>query len=140
MVDADYEDGIQKMPLVIDNGSGTMKAGFAGDEKPTCFFNSYVGRPKHEKVMITTVEQNEFIGDIAEKFKGVLKISYPISHGIIDGWKDVELLWRHIYTELKISSKEHPVLLTEAPQNPYMNRIKMAEIFFETFGTPSLFF
>jgi len=33
-----------------------MKAWFGGEEKPAIIFNSYVGRPKHEKVMIT---QNE---------------------------------------------------------------------------------
>ncbi len=52
----------------------------------------------------------------------------------------MEQLWRHAFDELKVSSKEHPVLLTEAPLNPYTNRTKMAELFFETFGTPSLFF
>jgi len=70
----------------------------------------------------------------------VLKINYPISHGIVEDWKDMEYLWRHVFEELKVSPKEHPVLLTEAPLNPYMNRVRMAEIFFETFGTPSLFF
>ena len=52
----------------------------------------------------------------------------------------MELLWRHVFDELKVSPKEHPVLLTEAPLNPYMNRIRAADIFFETFQTPSLFF
>ena len=52
----------------------------------------------------------------------------------------MEQLWTHVYNELKVSSKEHPVLLTDAPLNPYQNRIKAAEIFFETFQTPSLFF
>mmetsp|Transcript_29698 Transcript_29698/g.28878 ORF Transcript_29698/g.28878 Transcript_29698/m.28878 type:complete len:150 (-) Transcript_29698:477-926(-) len=52
----------------------------------------------------------------------------------------MEHLWRHIFDELKIQPKEHPVLITEAPLNPYFNRMKTAEIFFETFGTPSLFF
>lgn len=52
----------------------------------------------------------------------------------------MEHLWRHVFDELKVSPKEHPVLITEAPLNPYLNRVKTAEIFFETFGTPSLFF
>jgi len=70
----------------------------------------------------------------------VLKINYPIEHGIITDWKDMELLWRHVYEKLNVSPKEHPVLLTEAPLNPYMNRVRAAEIFFETFDVPSLFF
>jgi actin-related protein len=70
----------------------------------------------------------------------VLKLNYPIEHGIVVDWKDMELLWRHVFDELKVSPKEHPILLTEAPLNPYMNRIRAADIFFETFQTPSLFF
>lgn len=34
--------------VVIDNGSGLCKAGFAGDDAPTCVFPSIVGRPKHQ--------------------------------------------------------------------------------------------
>ena len=38
-------------PLVIDNGTGVIKAGFAGTDKPRVVFHSYVGRPKHQRVM-----------------------------------------------------------------------------------------
>jgi len=33
-----------------------MKAGLGGEEKPALVFNSYVGRPKHEKIMINALE------------------------------------------------------------------------------------
>ena len=112
-----------------------------------------VGKPKHEKIMITTNEQDVYIGDVIvrnhndnvnysyqEKYKGVLKLTYPIEHGIIVDWPNMEILWRHVFDELKVSPKEHPVLLTEAPLNPYNNRIRAADVFFETFQTPSLFF
>lgn len=52
----------------------------------------------------------------------------------------MEQIWRYIFDELKVSSKEHPVLLTEPPLNPFTNRTKTADIFFETFGTPKIFF
>ena len=52
----------------------------------------------------------------------------------------MESLWRHIFDELKVSPKEHPILLTEPPLNPYSNRIKTADIFFEKFGAPKIFF
>ena len=34
--------------LVVDNGSGMCKAGFAGDDAPRAVFPSIVGRPKHQ--------------------------------------------------------------------------------------------
>ena len=38
--------------LVIDNGSGLVKAGFSGDDAPRAVFPSVVGRPRHEGVMV----------------------------------------------------------------------------------------
>ncbi len=38
--------------LVCDNGSGMVKAGFAGDDAPRSVFPSIVGRPKHTGVMV----------------------------------------------------------------------------------------
>jgi centractin len=52
----DYTDSYIKTPIVIDNGSGSIKAGFGGEERPSLVFNSFLGRPKHDKVMITTNE------------------------------------------------------------------------------------
>jgi len=39
--------------LVIDNGSGMCKAGFAGDDAPRAVFPSIVGRPRHTGVRPT---------------------------------------------------------------------------------------
>jgi len=48
----EFADGMIKAPIIIDNGSGVMKAGLGGDEKPALNFNTYVGRPKHERIML----------------------------------------------------------------------------------------
>ena len=72
--------------------------------------------------------------------KGVLKLNYPIEHGVITDWDDMEALWRHIFDELKVNPKEHPILLTDPPLNPYNNRTKTADIFFEKFGAPKIYF
>lgn len=130
---------IANQPVVIDNGSGTIKAGFAGDERPKCLFNTFVGRPKHTKVMVGAVEGDQFIGNRADELKGLLKLQHPMEHGIVNNWSDMEHIWTHLYSELKIQTEEHPVLLTEAPINPRKNREKAAEIFFETFNVPALF-
>lgn len=69
-----------------------------------------------------------------------MKLDYPMEHGIVKNWDAMEGVWQHIYSnELKVRSEEHPVMLTEAPLNPYKNRERTAEIFFETFNVPALF-
>ena len=37
--------------LVVDNGSGMCKAGFAGDDAPRAVFPSIVGRPRHQVIL-----------------------------------------------------------------------------------------
>ncbi|TGZ73716.1 hypothetical protein CRM22_001354 [Opisthorchis felineus] len=91
--------------------------------------------------MAGALEGDEFIGPKAEEHRGLLSIRYPIEHGIIRDWNDMERIWTYVYSkdQLMVSSEEHPVLLTEPPYNPKRNREKMAEIFFETFSVPALY-
>merc|ERR1719191_635050 len=89
--------------------------------------------------MAGAAEGDVFVGQKAEELRGLLTLKHPMSHGIVDDWLDMEHIWHHVYSTMKVTSEEHPVLLTEAPLNPRKNREKAAEIFFETFGCPALF-
>ncbi|CAK1357539.1 Actin-like protein [Cercospora beticola] len=131
---------LHNTPIVIDNGSGTIRAGYAGEDKPRSYFPSFVGRPKHLRVLAGGLEGDVFIGKRAEELRGLLKLRYPLEHGIVTDWDDMEKIWHHIYTdELKTLSEEHPILLTEAPLNPRANRDMAAQILFETFNVPALY-
>lgn len=134
-----HAEDLLSTAVVIDNGSGICKAGFATESLPRIVFPSIVGRARHLNVILESAINDCVIGETAIRKRGILTLKYPIEHGVVTNWSDMEKIWKHTYEALAVEPDDHPVLLTEPPMNPKKNREKMTEIMFENFRVPALY-
>jgi centractin len=137
-----------KLPIIIDIGSGIIKAGISGQELPKIMFPNYIGEPKYSKVLRSFRKDNQeiqeqYIGKDCLKFLGILKLRYPVKNGIFENDQDILTIFKYIYQNLEIDNEEiseHPILITEPLLNPYSNREKIASALFENLSAPAIFF
>jgi centractin len=126
-------------PLVIDSGTGSIRVGFSGEDRPKLALPTAVGRPKHTRVMAGgALQGSTFVGPALAEHRGALKLSPAMEHGHVMSWSDLELLWRYAYSGLGAAPESAPLLLTEAPGTPRAQRERAAEILFEALHVPGL--
>lgn len=137
--------------LVLDVGSSTCRAGFAGHDTPGAIFPSVVLKPRTGEDLPCLVGRDAQEEEEATQGKGkpsvhsskwtdVPACSFPVECGVVTDWDAMEEIWKHLFSyELDVDHTKHPVLLTEAPLNPKANRERTIEIMFQTFDFPAVF-
>merc|ERR1712199_41291 len=63
------DDEEEKPAVVVDNGSGMMKAGCSGEDAPKVTFSSVVGYPKQKTALVGT-DKDYYIGEEAQQKRG----------------------------------------------------------------------
>lgn len=148
--------------VVIDNGTGYTKMGYAGNCEPNYIIPSTIATPEEPKAggpktfgapsgaakSAGTAGSKKkgiddldfFIGDEANAHATTYACRNPIKHGQVEDWTSMEQFWEHcIFKYLRCEPEDHHFLLTEPPMNAPENREFTAEIMFETFNVPGLY-
>ncbi len=134
-----------KTPIIIDIGTSSIKAGLSGQEKPSLIFPNYFGEMKYSKSVGSWKDDDKkyIIGNDCNKYFGVVKLKYPLTHGIFNNSSDISSIFEYIYSNLDMSIteiKEHPVLIAEPLLNPQENRRNIAKVLFDTYKIEQIFF
>jgi len=155
--------------IILDVGSGMLKGGFTGRDAPNMVIPNIVGRPKYPGIMVGMGQKDAYVGDEAQSMRGMLVLKYPVVHGIVQDWDDMEKvllskpinkvrpnvcccsccccccccfwqLYHHsYYNELRCAPEQHPTIISQPVFTPRPQSEKHCQILFETFEVPALY-
>lgn len=129
-------------PIVIDNGTGYSKLGYAGNSIPDYIVPTIIAKPKQKANSRSndTADLEFYIGAEAIDKRLNHTVENCLAAGIIQDWDNIEKYWqRCLFQYMRCDPEQHYVLLTEPPLNPPENREYTAEIMFETFNVPGMY-
>jgi actin-related protein 3 len=126
--------------VVIDNGTGFTKMGYAGNTQPQFIIPTAISVNMNASDKCIA-DLDFYIGDEAiGRSYGDYQLSFPIRHGLIQSWDNMEKFWEQcLFKYLKCEPEDHYIMLTEPPLNTPENREYTAEIMFETFNCSGLY-
>lgn len=123
--------------IIIDNGSGEIKAWIGEEEQPKVVLPSYIG---YKKDLKDNSKSEHFLDKEAKSQIDNLKLNHPIERGIIKNWDEIEKVYSYIFTnKLKIEPKGRSLLIPEPLMNPKDQKAKIAEIMLEKYEISSIF-
>ncbi|KAJ5075858.1 actin-7-related [Anaeramoeba ignava] len=117
--------------VVIDQGSNSIKAGFAGENLPRIKLPNLIGK---------TIKNEYYIGNETISNQE-LSLEYITKNGRIKNWDFFEKIYTHLfYKELNIEPSDKPILITEPIFESKAQKEHLTQIFIETFDVPSIAF
>ncbi|KAA0193717.1 Actin alpha skeletal muscle [Fasciolopsis buskii] len=127
---------LEEMPIVLDNGAGYLKAGYAGESAPRILVPMYTTR-----TFSYWGPSEWFVGEHARALRREFPLSCPISQGQVTDFDELAIVWQYVYAkELRTNPAERPILVTEYPLLPRCHRERIAEMAFEKFSIPAIYF
>ncbi|KAK8214273.1 hypothetical protein IWZ01DRAFT_499450 [Phyllosticta capitalensis] len=136
-----YKRSSSSTAIVIDNGSSSVRAGWAFDESPRLQVLPQMARYRDRKLNTTF----QFIG--SEVYadgtaRGQSKPIYEPGTNIINNWDAMEGVLDYVFTKLGVEGSSgrinRPIVMTEPVANMAYPRRTMTEILFELYGAPSV--
>ncbi|XP_077223273.1 actin-related protein 4 isoform X2 [Tasmannia lanceolata] len=150
--------GDEVSAIVLDLGSHTCKAGYAGEDAPKAVFPSTgvddAVKSESESVMDSKNivrpfsdsdkakgKRKLYVGSQALEYRrDHMEVLSPMKDGVVVDWEIVDNIWDYAFKErLLIDPKEHPMLLAEPSTNTPLQRERTAELMFEKYQVPALF-
>jgi len=71
--------------------------------------------------------------------RGILRLSTPMSRGVVTNWTDMERVWQVSYEHVNADTERHDAIVHEAALNPTSHTERVMTMHFESFGCPSIF-
>ncbi|KAI0285035.1 brg1-associated factor b [Russula aff. rugulosa BPL654] len=129
--------GDEVSALVLDIGTSTLRAGYAGDDTPKAIIPTSYGFVP----VARDGDSKMYIGQHGPSvWRENMQIGNPMSEGLITEFKPIPSLIRYALKDvLNCKAEDHPILVTEPAWNTTANRERMAEIMFEEFQVPAFY-
>lgn len=132
--------GIPDRTLVFDNGTLSVKIGYAGENQPRLNIPMIVGTPKVASEMVGIQNKEFFVGFEALAKQNLLNLVDPIEDGVITNWPFIEQLWHDVFVnELHVDPENFCILAGEKPLLLPERRERLVQMFFETFQVGGFF-
>lgn len=133
-------------PIVIDNGSSELRAGFSLSDAsnpasispaPFLAYDNLISKVRDRKKNLTML----LVGnDVYADGLSRSSIRSPFDNDVVTGWDAMEIVLDYTFSNLGIDTDrvQHPICMTEALCNPAYSRGIMNELMFEAYQVPSV--